>query len=80
MRTFMLQHSHAPDECDAAFAAWAGFQSPLRHEAVPSTCLDGGHALLWIVQAADRIAALALLPRFVAERTRAVQVRQVEIP
>jgi hypothetical protein len=28
----------------------------------------------------DRAAALALLPRYVAERTTAVEVREIEIP
>ena len=80
MRTFVLQHRHEPDECDATFASWMGFKSPLRHVSVPSTCLAGGHDLFWTVKARDRAAALALLPPFVARRTRAIQVRAVEIP
>jgi hypothetical protein len=80
MRTFVLHHRHEADECDATFASWAGFQSPLRHERVPSTCLGGGHGLYWTVQAANVEGALALLPPFVAERTQAIQVREVEIP
>ena len=80
MPFFLLNHQHQPHECAAAFAAWQGFQSPLRHVRVPSTCLTGGHGLWWRVQADDRAAALALLPRYVAERTDAVQVRDVEIP
>jgi hypothetical protein len=47
---------------------------------VPSSCLTGGHGLWWQVEAASRVAALALLPRFVAERTTPVQVREVQIP
>jgi hypothetical protein len=80
MRTFVLHHRHEAHECDATFAAWAGFRSPLRHEPVRSTCLDGGHGLYWVVQATDRDGALALLPRYVAQRTSAIQVREVEIP
>jgi hypothetical protein len=80
MRTFVLHHRHEAHECDATFAAWAGFRSPLRHQRVRSTCLEGGHGLYWIVRAADGIAALALLPRFVADRTTAIAVREVEIP
>jgi hypothetical protein len=34
----------------------------------------------WRVEAADRLAALALLPPFVATRTRAIAVRDVQIP
>jgi hypothetical protein len=80
MPRFLLHHRHEPPECDAAFAAWTGFASPLRHRPAPSTCLAGGHAIWWSVDAADDRAALALLPRFVAERTVPTQVRDVEIP
>ena len=72
--------SHAPAECAAAFAAWQGFDSPLRGGAPPRTCLEGGHALWWRVEAADRQAALALLPPYVAHRTHAIPVRDVHIP
>jgi len=77
---FLLHHRHRPQECAAAFAAWQGFDSPLRHGRVPSTCLAGGHELWWQVAAINRPAALALLPRFVAERTTPIQVREVDIP
>jgi hypothetical protein len=80
MPTFLLQHQHAPHECAAAFAAWEGFASPLRHGHVASTCLAGGHALLWRVEAPDAEGALALLPRFVAARTTPVAVRDVRVP
>ena len=80
MSHFLLHHSHRPPECAATFAAWRGFSSPLRHRPAPSTCLAGGHALWWRVVAADRAAALALLPPYVAERTIATQVREVTIP
>jgi hypothetical protein len=80
MPYFLLNHTHQPHECAAAFAAWQGFDSPLRHGRVPSSCLAGGHGLWWRVNASDQAGALALLPRFVAERTVAVSVRDVEIP
>jgi hypothetical protein len=80
MPLFLLNHQHQPHECAAAFAAWQGFQSPLRHSLVPSTCLTGGHGLWWQVQADDRAAALALLPRYVATRTTVLQVKEIEIP
>ena len=80
MPRFLLHHRHEPRECDAAFAAWTGFASPLRHRLAPSTCLAGGHAIWWSVDAADVGTALALLPRFVAQRTVPTQVREVEIP
>ena len=80
MARYLLEHRHAAAECTAAFAAWLGFDSPLRHHAAPSTCLAGGHAVWWHVDAPDPEAALALLPAFVAKRTAAVPVRDVQIP
>lgn len=80
MPSFLLHHQHAPRECAATFASWAGFDSPLRHGRAPSTCLAGGHGLWWQVEAASRQEALALLPSFVAARTTAIEVREVDIP
>jgi len=80
MPAFLLHHRHEPDECAAAFAAWQGFDSPLRHSLAPSTCLAGGHQIWWRVEAPDAGEALALVPRFVAERTDPIRVRDVEVP
>ena len=80
MPFFLLHHRHAPAACDAAFAAWQGFASPLRRLSADCTCLAGGHELWWRVEAVDRLAALALLPDFVAHRTCAIPVRRVQIP
>ena len=80
MSSFLLHHRHTARECAAAFAAWRGFDSPLRRHWVPSTCLEGGHAVWWQVEAANRQAALALLPPFVAHRTDAIAVRDIQIP
>jgi hypothetical protein len=80
MSLFLLHHQHAPGECPAAFAAWLGFDSPLRGAAAACTCLDGGHALWWRVESPNRQAALALLPPYVAHRTDAIAVRDVQIP
>ena len=80
MPLFLLHHRHAPDECPAAFAAWTGFTSPLRHGSAASTCLAGGHALWWRVQAANADAALALLPGFLARRTVPIEIREIDIP
>ena len=80
MPYFLLHHQHEPHECAAAFAAWNGFHSPLRHRPAPSSCLAGGHGLWWQVEATDHSEALALLPRFVAVRTNPIQIREVEIP
>ena len=80
MPEFLLHHEHEPDECAAAFAAWAGFDSPLRRRPAASTCLTGGHALWWRVEAVDPGSALRLLPRFLAERTTPIEIREVPIP
>jgi len=80
MPIFLLHHRHEPSECAAAFAAWQGFDSPLRRHRVPSTCLAGGHAIWWRVEAFDFAGALALLPPYVAHRTDPTEVRDVQIP
>jgi hypothetical protein len=80
MPSFLLDHQHEPHECAAAFAAWAGFDSPLRRSRALSTCLAGSHRLWWRVEAEGQDEALALLPAFVAAGTRAIEVREVEIP
>lgn len=80
MPLFLLHHQHGAAECAAAFAAWTGFESPLRHRPAASTCLAGGHALWWRVEAADDDAALALLPRYLRTGTTVTRVRDVEIP
>jgi hypothetical protein len=80
MPIFLLHHRHASGECAAAFAAWRGFESSLRHHRAASTCLAGGHDLWWRVRADDSTAALALLPRFVARRTIPIEIRMVPIP
>jgi hypothetical protein len=77
---FLLHHQHEAGECAAAFAAWAGFSSPLRHRQAAATCLTGGHSVWWRVQAENAGAALALLPRYVARRTVPIEIRDVEIP
>jgi hypothetical protein len=80
MPRFLLHHRHEPRECGVAFAAWKGFSSRLRHHPALATCLTGGHAIWWTVEAMDADAALAQLPPFVAQRTTAVRVGEVEIP
>jgi hypothetical protein len=80
MPLFLLHHEHSSGECAAAFAAWLGFDSPLRRHPAASTCLAGGHALWWRVEAADRHGALALLPPYVARRTDVIPVRDIQIP
>ena len=70
----------ARQTCAAAFAAWRGFESPLRHRWAPSTCLAGGHAIWWRVEASSLADALRLVPAYVAGRTEPIEIRDVEIP
>jgi hypothetical protein len=44
------------------------------------SCAFGGHAIWWAVEAASEAEALGLLPLYVAERTTAISVSEVEIP
>jgi hypothetical protein len=80
MSTFLVHHRHTAAECAASFAAWSGFKSPLRRKPAHSTCLTGGHALYWVVEADDHSSALRLLPAFVARRSKATEVRPICIP
>lgn len=76
----MLSHSHGAGECRTAYAAWNGFDSPLRHNETLASCASGGHRIFWTVEAGDEHEALAQLPPYVAERTEVSEVREVPIP
>jgi hypothetical protein len=80
MPSYLLHHQHDAGECAAAFAAWRGFASPLRRRPAATACLAGAHAVWWRVDAPDATEALALLPPYVARRTDAIPVRDVQIP
>jgi len=80
MSRYLLHHRHEPHECGVVFAAFKGHQSPLRRQATLASCRSGGHAIWWTVEAASEEEALALLPFYVAARTTAVSVSEVEIP
>jgi hypothetical protein len=80
MPCYFLHHHHEPTECGPAFAAWKGFDSPLRRHVTFGSCLLGGHSIWWTVEAATKDDALALLPSFVAERTTLTPVSEVAIP
>jgi len=80
MATYLLCHTHGARECPVAFAAWNGFDSPLRQQPVLASCDSGGHGLWWTVDAGDENEALAQLPGYVAKRTVAVEVREVQVP
>ena len=80
MPRFLLHHQHAPDECAAAFAAWRGFESPLRSPLDRLHMPHGRTRPVGHVEATDPAEALELLPRFVARRTHPIQIREVQIP
>jgi hypothetical protein len=80
MPRFLVHHRHAAHECGVAFAAFRGHESPLRHRPAVSSCASGDHGIWWTVEAASEADALALLPFFVAERSTAVAVTEVQIP
>jgi len=78
--TYVLQHSHEASECRAVFAAWRGFESPLRGGSTLASCRQGGYELRWTVEAAEETAALAQLPPYVAARTQAIEVSEIAVP
>jgi hypothetical protein len=80
MSHFMLHHCHKAHECGVVFAAFKGHQSRLRHQSTVASCRSGGHEIWWTLDAASEEEALALLPFYVAERTTAIRVSEVEIP
>jgi len=80
MCRYVLHHRHEPHECGVVFASFKGHTSPLRHQATLGSCRSGGHAIWWTVEAASEAEALALLPFYVAERTTAASVGEVQIP
>jgi hypothetical protein len=80
MTRYLLHHSHEPHECGAVFASFKGHQSSLRHQTTLASCRSGGHEIWWTVDAASEENALALLPEYVARRTSAARVSEVQIP
>jgi hypothetical protein len=80
MPHYLLHHQHLARECGAVFASFTGHDSPLRHTPTTASCLFGGHEIWWEVTADSEEAALALLPFYVAMRTTAVPVAELEIP
>ena len=80
MPRYLLEHRHEPRECGVVFASFKGHASPFRRRATLASCRSGGHAIWWAVDAESEEEALALLPRYVAERTTVSRVTEVEIP
>ena len=80
MPRYLVHHRHEPHQCGVAFAAFKGHESPLRHRAALASCLAGGHAIWWAVEAACEDDALRQLPFFVAQRSTITRVTEVVIP
>jgi len=78
--TFILCHAHDRDDCGISIASWKAYDSFLRRGRPFGSCATGGHRVWWILEAADRSAALDQLPPFVRQRTIAEEVREVLIP
>lgn len=80
MAHYLLHHHHESNECGVVFASFRGHESPLRHRPTLASCRSGGHAIWWTVEAASERDALGLLPAYVADRTTATSVSEVDIP
>ena len=80
MHRYLLHHRNEPHECGVVFASFRGHRSPLRHQSTLATCRSGGHEIWWTVEAATETDALGQLPFYVAERTTATAISDVEIP
>jgi hypothetical protein len=80
MTNYLLHHHHEPQECGVVFASFSGHKSPLRHQPTLASCRSGGHAIWWTVEAETEQDALGLLPAYVAARTTATRVSEVQIP
>lgn len=77
---YVLHHRHEAHQCGVAYAAFKGHDSALRRQATVASCETGGHEIWWTVDAASEPDALALLPFYVAQRTTATEVSDMEIP
>jgi hypothetical protein len=80
MPRFMLEHAHTARECGAVFASFKAFESPLRRGTAIGSCHFGIHRIWWEVEARTGDEALAQLPRYVAERTSAIRIGDIETP
>jgi hypothetical protein len=80
MAHYLLHHHHEPHECGVVFASFRGHESRLRHRPTLASCRSGGHAIWWTVESATAADALQLLPPYVAKRTSATSVSEVDIP
>lgn len=79
MATFILAHAHDEAECRVVYAAWRGYDSPLRGLGAMASCATGDHRIYWTVDAAGASEALQQIPPYLALRTHASEVRRVPI-
>ena len=79
MARFVLAHAHDHAECQIAYAAWRGYESPLRGLEAMASCANGEHRMYWTVDADTASDALLQLPPYLAARTRASEVQPVTI-
>lgn len=83
---YLLTHRHRACDCRIAFAAWRGFDSPLRRASALANCNDAGagpgseHVLVWTVDAGSAREAQDMLPPWLAERAEVQRVAEVAIP
>ena len=80
MPCFLVHHRHEPHQCGIAFAAFKGHESRLRHRAALASCIAGGHAIWWAVEASSEDDALRQFPFFIAQRSTVTPVTDVFIP
>jgi hypothetical protein len=74
LQRYLLDHRHAPEECDLVHASWNDFAGRLRQGVTVTTCAPSGHGIWWALDAASEAEALRHLPPLVAARTRAIAV------
>jgi len=80
MPQFVIHHHHQAHDCGVVYAAFRGFDSPLRRQPTAASCPIGGHEVWWWTTAPDREGALAQLPPYVAASSTVTRVEQVDIP
>lgn len=80
MASFLVHHRHQARECGVVYASFRGEDSPLRHKPTVSSCRAGGHEIWWLVDAESPQGALTQLPHYVAARSTATPINEVQIP
>ena len=79
MATYVLAHTHGEADCRVVYAAWRGYESPLRGQIAFASCASGDHHMFWTVQADSPSEALNQLPPYLAQRTHVSETQEVTI-